>query len=325
MHPVWIAFMCVFYIVVGFFGVFGNCIALVALAATPKLRNTCTALIGNLCATDLITAIQLLFLMTPTQLNKGFPENWALCKFMVYLPTTTYSVSLTTLMFIAVNRYLLITRPRTCFRTCCGSKQVAVHIALIWFINFVVVVLSAFTGVSPAVYDREGQGCYAETNWWLGTITLSFYVVIPAFVVVPLLYGLTVYAVRASHRRVHARNTTGEHASAALSVQGSDTRVIPSLSNNQNVTAPHPHQISKREINFTKVPILIFTVFAVCWMPQLIYHIGSRFVKVSVYYRKVALLFIWANSAINPYLYAWTNRNFRQAYKRILKNCKRRP
>ncbi|XP_022090541.1 beta-3 adrenergic receptor-like [Acanthaster planci] len=275
MHPVWIAFMCVFYIVVGFFGVFGNCIALVALATTPKLRNTCTALIGNLCATDLITAIQLLFLMTPTQLNKGFPENWALCKFMMYLPTTTYSVSLTTLMFIAVNRYLLITRPRTCFRTCCGSKQVVVHIALIWFINFVVVVLPAITGASPVVYDREGQGCHAESNWMFRTIMLSFYVVIPAFVVVPLLYGLTVCAVKASHRRVHARNTTSEHPSAAPTGQNGDCSVISTVSNslnNQNDTAPHPHAISKREINFTKVPILIFIVFAVCWTPQLIQH-----------------------------------------------------
>ncbi|XP_038074005.1 protein trapped in endoderm-1-like [Patiria miniata] len=331
MHPAWIATMCVFYIVVGFLGVFGNCIALVALATTPKLRNTCTALIGNLCVTDLITSFQLLFMMTPTQLLKGFPENLLLCAVVVYLPTTTYSVSLTTLMFIAFNRYLLITRPRTCYRACCGSKQVVLIIVLIWLINFMIFILPAITGTREVIYDREEQGCKTETNWLVGTIMFSFYVVVPAFVVVPLLYGLTICAVKASHQRVHARGTTGavcEQPSALPPGHDGDASVVSTVSNsvknnNQDDNpARHPRFISKRDINLTRLPILIFIVFAVCWTPQLINHICSRFMKVSVYYRKVATLFIWANSAINPYLYAWSNRNFRQAYQRILKNLK---
>ncbi|XP_038071740.1 G-protein coupled receptor 84-like [Patiria miniata] len=330
MHPVWIATMCVFYIVVGFLGVFGNCIALVALATTPKLRNTCTALIGNLCVTDLITSLQLLFMMTPTQLLKGFPENLPLCTAVVYLPTTTYSVSLTTLMFIAFNRYLLITRPRTCYRACCGSKQVVLIIALIWLINFMIFILPSITGTREVVYDREVQGCHAETNWLVGTIMMSFYVVVPAFVVVPLLYGLTICAVKASHRRVHARSTAGgvgEQPSALPPGHDGDVSLVSTVSNSVNNNlddnaARHPRSISKRDINLTRLPILIFIVFAVCWTPQLINHICSRFMKVSVYYRKVASLFIWVNCAINPYLYAWSNRNFRQAYRRILKNLK---
>ena len=326
-------FQGVFFIVSGSFGVFGNCLALTALATTPKLRNSCTALIGNLSVADLVSSVQQLFFMVPLMIYKGFPDNMVLCKIAYYIPSTMFAASLTTLVFITFNRYFLITRPRSCYPCCCGNKSVIVNIAIIWIFVFVTMVLPSLNGGSTGVvYSYKNLGCTVISKHIVSIVYLSLFVILPAFVLVPILYGLTVYAAQASHLRVH-NGTVPRLASNIATVQSlqiqegrtlEGTTVSTVSKSVTNDAAPVHHRgVSKRELNLTRIPLLIFTVFAGCWTPHMVYVIWDSFTEVSGYIRQLASLFIWANSAINPYLYAWSNRNFRLAYKRLYRKERR--
>ncbi|XP_071794796.1 protein trapped in endoderm-1-like [Asterias amurensis] len=336
-HPLWLGFQGVFFIVSGSFGVFGNCLALTALATTPKLRNSCTALIGNLCVADLVCSVQQLFFMVPLMIYEGFPDNMVLCKIAYYIPSTMFAASLTTLVFITFNRYFLITRPRSCYPCCCGKKSVIVNIAFIWIFIFITMILPSLNGGSNGVvYSYKNKGCTVISKLIVSIVYLSFFVILPAFVLVPILYGMTVYAAKTSHRRVH-NGDVPRHASIKKTAQAFQTQeastqegstkegsTVSTVSNSvTNDAAPVHHRgVSKRELNLTRIPLLIFTVFACCWTPHSVYVIWNGFTEVSGYFGQLAFLFIWANSAINPYLYAWSNRNFRLAYKRLFVNVK---
>ncbi|XP_033635496.1 protein trapped in endoderm-1-like [Asterias rubens] len=325
-HPLWMGFQGVFFIVSGSFGVFGNCLALTALATTPKLRNSCTALIGNLSVADLVSSVQQLFFMVPLMIYKGFPDNMVLCKIAYYIPSTMFAASLTTLVFITFNRYFLITRPRSCYPCCCGNKSVIVNIAIIWIFVFVTMVLPSLNGGSNGVvYSYKNLGCTVISKHIVSIVYLSFFVILPAFVLVPILYGMTVYAAKASHRRVHngdASNKKTVRTQEGSTTEGSTVSTV-SKSVTNDAAPVHHRGVSKRELNLTRIPLLIFTVFACCWTPHLVYVIWDGFTEVSGYFGQLASLFIWANSAINPYLYAWSNRNFRLAYKRLYRKERR--
>ncbi|XP_071795041.1 protein trapped in endoderm-1-like [Asterias amurensis] len=325
-HPLWLGFQGVFFIVSGSFGVFGNCLALTALATTPKLRNSCTALIGNLCVADLFSSVQQLFLMVPSMIYKGFPDNMVLCKIAYYIPNITFPASLTTLVFITFNRYFLITRPRTCYPCCCGKKSVIVNIAIIWIFIFITRVLPTLDdGSYGVVYNYKTLGCDVNSeNTLVSIVYLSFFVILPAFVLVPILYGMTVYAAKASHRRVHNGDVPrlASNIATVQSLQIQEGRTLEGSTVSTVSNSVTNDGVSKKELNLTRIPLLIFTVFAGCWTPHMVYVIWNSFTEVSVYFRQLASLFIWANSAINPYLYAWSNRNFRLAYKRLFVNVK---
>lgn len=83
------------------------------------------------------------------------------------------------------------------------------------------------------------------------------------------------------------------------------------------------HSVSDRKAIFTLASIVL--AFAACWVPYFVIFTLQPFhaVRVSPHFELTVLWLGYFNSAINPFLYAFYNTQFRNAFIRIL--CRNSP
>ncbi|XP_048379535.1 G-protein coupled receptor 84 [Stegostoma tigrinum] len=68
----------------------------------------------------------------------------------------------------------------------------------------------------------------------------------------------------------------------------------------------------------TRMCFAMFLVYIICYMPFCILHVLDSKKRFPVLLHMVAGNFSWLNSSINPILYAVMNRQFREAYQKVL-------
>ncbi|XP_072030770.1 G-protein coupled receptor moody-like [Amphiura filiformis] len=317
----------IYYSVLGLVGAFGNSLTLIALLTSTKLKNSCNIFIGNLCICDLITNT----VVTGICIIRFGPDLWwqnlFICVFQYCLTAALAGVSLMTLICVALNRYLALAKPFSTYRSCCRMKGAAISIAFTWISSGILVVFPIVRGTRRPVYDPEIQACVADTsgsNWLRTTLVLFFYVILPSAIIVPCLYGMMFIAVRNSKKRVQPalQESSDERSMSAITDPATFTISSVSAAILESFPRQNKRERTKEEARLTKMPLLVFLVFAVCWLPHCVLHVVSKFTEVPAMARRIAFMCIWTNSSINPYLYAFTSQNFRLAYKRILK-CQR--
>ncbi|CAF4472902.1 unnamed protein product [Rotaria socialis] len=83
-----------------------------------------------------------------------------------------------------------------------------------------------------------------------------------------------------------------------------------------------PVKWSKRRRTVTKMVAVVTLVFSLCWLPITLYIVPTNFfdrrTAFLYYFKAVAHSFAYLNSAINPLLYAFLNRSFRNNCENIL-------
>ena len=314
----------VYYTVIGSVGAVGNSLTLIALLTSTKLKISCNIFIGNLCICDLITnTVVAGFSIARLHGPKELRQNLSVCYFQYCLSAILSAVSLVTLICVALNRYLALAKPFSTFRSCCGIKGAAVATTFTWICSGFLILFPMIRGARRPIYDSQLKVCVADTsgtNWLRTTFLLFFYVILPSAIIVPCLYIMMFIAVRTSKKRVHSVLRESSDGRGTSTITDPATLPIGSVSAIlESVTRQSKRERTKEEARLTKMPLLVFLVFAVCWFPHCVLHVLSKYRDVSVLSRRLAFMCIWTNSSINPYLYAFTSQNFRLAFKRILK------
>ncbi|XP_017317129.1 neuropeptide Y receptor type 1 [Ictalurus punctatus] len=116
--------LAVAYIAVALLGVTGNLALIVLIWSQRELSNATSVLIANLSASDLLMAV----ISLPFTFVYTFMDHWifgsAMCKINSLVQCTSVSVSIFSLVLIAVERHQLIVRPRgwrpSAFHACLG-------------------------------------------------------------------------------------------------------------------------------------------------------------------------------------------------------------
>ena len=79
---------------------------------------------------------------------------------------------------------------------------------------------------------------------------------------------------------------------------------------------------NRREYRVTKMMGLVLGVFLLCWTPYTVLNTVRGILRsVPSWYDimyKLSISLLYANSFMNPIIYAWKNRTFRSAYKKLL-------
>ncbi|XP_072034533.1 melatonin receptor type 1B-like [Amphiura filiformis] len=278
-------------------GGFGNLFVIIAIIISPKLRTPSYAFVANLGLADFVVNFVVIPLTVASMFRPGWPTSDVGCRVMFYLLIIGTGVSLETIFLIALNRYCMIVKTRATFDKFCGVKPVVASLIYVWFTSVFFIVLPEF-GFGTFHYDMTLRQCYADftdtASYW-HVNALIFYGFFTSFLLIPILYWLTFRAVLESRRRVQS------DISQSIVMSGESSKVI-----------------SDKEIRMTKLMVLIFSLIMICWTPFCIVHFFKKDYDVPVPLERLAVMLVYSNSSFNPYIYAWLNSNFRNAYKVIL-------
>ncbi|EDV22713.1 uncharacterized protein TRIADDRAFT_5735, partial [Trichoplax adhaerens] len=144
--------------VIAFFAVLGNIPVLIIICRTPALQTKSNLFLANLAVSDIMTgAVKDVFIMIGMQ-----PRRWiysdTLCQISGFFIGVFHSVTVITLMVIAIFRYLIVVHGR---RVNLKKKHVWIAIVLIW-IFAILDALLPIIGWSKYAYSLLEFGCLPE-------------------------------------------------------------------------------------------------------------------------------------------------------------------
>ncbi|XP_078609943.1 melatonin receptor type 1B-A-like [Branchiostoma floridae x Branchiostoma japonicum] len=282
----------------GMIGIIANLLNSLAIVTTRKLQNPSNAFILNLSFLDILVACLGLVVRLQVFMPKWVPGD--ACEAVGALTCIALATSAVNLAAIAVNRYYLVTRGPLEYRRAFSKRRTGVYILLVWVIG-VTFNLPPILGFGRYGYNEKTQMCtfvYRDRRMYfhmfLGTIFGFGGVVLT----VGVCY-LKIYLVLRRLRRLRPGVRLPRHAW---------TDVITS----------RLHQIERQDAKLVTSLFFVCCGFCVCWLPLLMtilvdYNFDA---PPAAYLPGVMLLF--THPVVNPLIYLWVNKTYRQAYKRIL-------
>lgn len=274
----------------------GNLLVCIAVGRNKKLQTVTNYFLVSLAAADFFVGTLAIPCAIMTDL--GLPHNnLYLCNTIVYILITLTQCSVFSLLVIAIERYVAILLPFH-YQRLLKPRNARLVILLTWFLAFL---LSSVPLIGIPKRSRHINYCFFAC-----VVDIAFLVYFNFFagVLIPLLVMFFIYAhifitVRRQVRRIAALHS-------ALEVQARQNSAM------------------RREAKKATSIFLLIFLFVLCWMPMHIMNCLQQFCphcRVPLPLILTAVIFSHANSAINPLLYAYRMKSFRQAFKGMFLCC----
>ncbi|KAK1173800.1 neuropeptides B/W receptor type 1-like [Acipenser oxyrinchus oxyrinchus] len=287
----------IMYSVICAVGLTGNTAVIYVILKAPKMKTVTNIFILNLAIAD-----ELFTLVLPINIADYLLLQWpfgeVMCKLIISIDQYNTFSSIYFLTVMSIDRYLVVLYTaqsnKICYRTYRAAKIVCL---CVW--AFVTIAILPFT-VFAKIHDDHGRiQCifvfpYPESLWWKAS---RIYTLIMGFVIpvstICILYIMMLYRLR-------------------------------SVRLNSNAKA-----LDKAKKKVTLMVLVILAVCLFCWTP---YHL-STIVALTTDIQQTPLIigisyFItslsYANSCLNPFLYAFLHDNFRKSFRKLL-TCRTAP
>ncbi|XP_078342672.1 neuropeptide SIFamide receptor-like [Oculina patagonica] len=280
----------------------GNIFIGIIVYKTKAMRKPINFLIVNMAMSDLLFPI-FLFPQIITQfyvdsfLISG-PLGQALCKLVPFLQSVSLTVSILSLVLIAVDRFGAVVFPLR--SPVISSKLCPFFILATWIIAMAI--NSSYLFVFKLVEYPGGLLCVLQWNEVFGDswsfenyfLTANFALIVIPLVLIAILYTIIYLKLK--------------------------SQTIPGEQSTRNAR----QQRVQRERNVLKMAIAIVLGFAVCWLPLSIRWILFLFVPDMwycgfQYFSFVAEILGHANCAINPCICFLFSENYRQSLRNLFK------
>ncbi|XP_030844459.1 D(2) dopamine receptor A-like [Strongylocentrotus purpuratus] len=300
-----------------------NTFVLLAYKRDKRIRrNTTNAYILNLAVSDLLVSV-VMAIYVPVYLTGTWKFGGASCVVLWVLDYTATDMSVMTIIVISVDRYLMVHNSLR-HRSRQSHKKVAIICSILWITCLAAHSTLAFTYSSMTGFMHDENriaGCELGYGHSPVVLVLMFLVefLVPAICVFAL--NLTVYfrlkrrsnmlQTRQSRSHLSTAVPLNDRASQTTSWENDGMRIHGSASGSQ-------HQKAARFL------ALLLIVFIFCWLPFYINECYAFLYCSGVHNEALTDLvsyIMWINSAINPFLYAFTNVFFKENFKQFLK-CK---
>ena len=283
-------FIIVIYGLICIVGLVGNALVVFVICRYSKMKTVTNMYILNLSIADFLFLLGLPMIMTTVSVQY-WTFGFVMCKIYYILTCINMFTGAFTLTVMSGDRYLAVCYPISSmrYRT---SYYAVIALALIWVVSFLFM-LPVFL-YAQILEHRKRPGMYSCTIQWptLGdgispekayvcyTMVLGF---VAPVILICVLYTLLVIRLR----------TTGPQVKSAEKKR------------------------SHRKV--TKLVTMIIAVYIVCWLPYWAFQVHliiphAQITPWKVYMFQVFTILSYANSMINPMLYAFTNENFRESF-----------
>ena len=290
------------YILIAVVAVIGNLLVFLAILANKSLRSKPTNhFLLSLAVSDFLTAaIVIPFDIESLLLQGGWKHGVVLCVAFLTAYLITVPTSILTLLAISVDRYLNLRDPLRRFRRAqfMTKRKALILIVLIWLYCIIFAFLP-FLG-SPFIIrgtKNELEQCLISYSEFYNILSNFLNFVLP--LVTTCVFNIMMYCV------ARKRNDIGLNG-----VKSSDSSKEDAKAYASNLKA-------------AKTTFMFVAAFFFCWQPF------SYFSIVGILYGEqnwdpypskvfyVLLMFGYLNSALNPFLFAFRNKQFKATYARI--------
>ncbi|XP_020626248.1 melatonin receptor type 1B-like [Orbicella faveolata] len=270
---------------------FGNLLTCYAVYRNHSLRTLPNMLVIALDVSDILMSI---FCM-PFSVVTLFRGHWifgeSFCRFVGFGAFTFGFASLQTMGLIAVSRYYCVVKPEK-YAVLFKKQRALLYIAVVWCVALV-------GSVPPFFFNNSGFEFHPGEAMCLYTFERNI-----------------TYAVFLGLIYIAAPLTVIKICYAKVFCSVSQSNRVFSLQNNlQQLRA------NVEEAKVTKTLAAVMVGFTCCWLPISVMDYIDVAQGKSTFSRQAYLTYgflIYLSSAINPFIYGVTNKQFRREYKAIL-------
>lgn len=286
-------------LLIAMFSVLGNVLVCWAVCLNSNLQSITNFFVVSLAVADI--AVGVLAIPFAIVISTGFCSNFYGCLFIACFVLVLTQSSIFSLLAIAIDRYIAIKIPLRYNSLVTGQRAQGI-IAICW-------VLSIIIGLTPMMgwhklSESANSTCppglmkclFEEVVVMEYMVYFNFF----ACVLIPLLLMLAIYlcifmAARHQLKLMEVKAVHGEKSRSTL----------------------------QKEVQAAKSLAIIVGLFAVCWLPLHIINCFTLFCpqceRPPLWIMYVAIILSHANSVINPFIYAYRIREFRQTFRKIIR------
>ncbi|XP_049286271.1 5-hydroxytryptamine receptor 1-like [Anopheles funestus] len=332
--------ICIVLLAVIFGTIVGNILVCVAVCLVRKLRRPCNYLLVSLAVSDLCVAC----LVMPPALMYEVLGEWnfgrVFCDIWVSFDVLSCTASILNLCAISVDRYWAITKPLE-YGVKRTPRRMMLCVALVWLAAACIslpplLILGNKHTIGEGSDQRPFCAVCEDVGYQIYATLGSFY--IPLAVMLFVYYQIFRAARRIvkDEKRAQTRlenslavdklsATTNATTTTAMSLKPPDS-IVPAMGAGAalGVGGGSPHQkklrfqLAKERKASTTLGI-IMSAFTICWLPFFILALVRPLMDDD--YPTLSSFFLWlgyANSLLNPIIYATLNRDFRKPFQEIL-------
>ncbi|XP_077996391.1 adenosine receptor A2b-like [Glandiceps talaboti] len=272
--------------------IFGNALVILSVHRFQALKTTNNHFICSLACADLLATLSA---VSNAGMALGTIPNYGNIYYCILQAASFLEgcqVSIIHLLVIAIDRHLAITSPLT-YPVKMTPRRAKWTIFVIWIIP--VLYLTVLYPCIQATKDIDFQDIYCDMQGILPPEFTMFWAVsffIAPFIIMFILY-LHIFWIAKKHSRQIA---VQQHAFETVSF--------------------------KKALKATKTLAIVIGAFAICWIP---FATMVSIVSIPTAECETPWLFYIvfsiavSNSAVNPVIYAWRNRDFRESFIKLLK------
>ncbi|XP_072167021.1 adenosine receptor A2b-like [Diadema setosum] len=266
----------------------GNLLVITAIHRERRLQNPTNVFVTGLAVADIING---LFSIPCAYFWFVSYCDTVIVLYCRFLARTCCACSVVHLVLVSVDRYIAVAKPLkypSLLTRSRAKKSSAIAWAVIILYMCVIVVLYHLTIVYDYLKYDEGTPFQIFWNYFPSSMILV------AMVVTSVIYGYVLY--QAHQLRGRMKSMMKKHVPAA-SIRTTNRA---------------------KQLRATKTLAIVVLAFAICWLPISV----TIFIEVGPSYDPglslAPTLFYYANSVMNPLIFAYRSRDFREAFKSIL-------
>ncbi|XP_068710649.1 octopamine receptor beta-1R-like [Montipora foliosa] len=295
------------YVIIIVTAIGGNLLVCLAISLNKRLQKATNYFIFSLAISDLLTAscsmpFDVQVLLKPN----GWKHGEFVCNFWTFVYLIVAPTSLLNLTAVSIARYQAISAPLRYYDKM-RPRRAIVIIATIWLysLTFAVVGMAAWP-----YYDHSVNAgmCFFNISPYYSVLSSAMNFILPTVVMCVVYFKIYQIASAHAHRIVR---------------QEVSTTAVASCSNEDSGNITSEKKRLKRNIQAAKTIAIIVSAFFLCWIPftlvSTITSLCQDCISVSDELFNSLLVVAYMNSALKPILYSFLNRDFRDAFKKLLK------
>ncbi|XP_066581150.1 octopamine receptor beta-2R isoform X2 [Prorops nasuta] len=334
--------------------VFGNLLVMVSVMRHRKLRIITNYFVVSLALADMLVAMFAMTFNASVQVTGKWLFGYFMCDVWNSLDVYFSTSSILHLMCISVDRYYAIVKPLK-YPINMTKKVVMYMLLACWLspaiISFVPIFNGWYTTEENNLHrHRHPEQCAFKVNKIYAMLSSSISFWIPC-TIMSLTYLSIFKEANRQEKQMHSRmgnamllshrpskdmnnlnNINGELNSAG----SSKTLTLNEISTDHLHTPTKDKNMMKmkREHKAARTLGIIMGTFILCWLPFFLWYVITTLCEESCPCPDIVIAILfwigYTNSALNPLIYAYFNRDFREAFKNTLQCafcslCRREP